>query len=178
MECPCFGAPCKTDLDCDDDDPCTSDTCLEGACVNSPADCNDNLTPDCEEIAEQTSADCDGNSIPDECEIGARVYYVDDDGVPENGCTCWTDACPDLQTALALAQPGEQIWVATGTYVGNFTLALGVETYGGFAGAETDLSQRDRTANPTILDANDSGSVVTSPSGAQPPILSPVTLTY
>ena len=56
--------------------------------------------------------------------------------------------------------------MAAGTYVGNFTLVLQVELYGGFAGTETDLTQRDWMANPTILDGNQSGSVVTAPPGA------------
>ncbi len=93
------------------------------------------------------------------------TYYVDDGGASTT-CTGWDDACPDLQTALGLAVSGDQIWVATGTYVGNFTLALGVELYGGFVGNETELTQRDWEANATILDGNHSGTVVTSPSGA------------
>lgn len=67
---------------------------------------------------------------------------------------------------MPAAQAGDQIWVAAGRYVGNFTLALEVEVYGGFTGTETALAQRDWTANPTILDGNQMGSVVTSPSGA------------
>jgi len=63
-----------------------------------------------------------------------------------------------------------KVWVAAGTYVENITLKSGVALYGGFAGNETDLSQRNWAANKTILDGNQSGSVVTSPEGApQPP---------
>ncbi|MDO8629762.1 MAG: right-handed parallel beta-helix repeat-containing protein, partial [Phycisphaerales bacterium] len=83
-----------------------------------------------------------------------------------NNGTSWTDAYTDLHSALAAAQSGDQIWVAAGRYVGNFTLALGVELYGGFAGTESELTQRDWTANPTILDGDATGSVVTSPSWA------------
>ena len=61
--------------------------------------------------------------------------------------------------------PGDQVWVAAGTYVGCITLKAGVALYGGFAGRETDLSQRDWTANVTILDGNQAGSVVTVPRG-------------
>ncbi|MCH8968898.1 MAG: hypothetical protein IIA66_07260, partial [Planctomycetes bacterium] len=44
------------------------------------------------------------------------TWFVDDDGTPGNGCTSWADACPDLQTALALASSDAQIWVAVGSY--------------------------------------------------------------
>ena len=43
------------------------------------------------------------------------TWFVDDDA-GGNGCTTWVDACPDLQTALGLADSGDQIWVAAGTY--------------------------------------------------------------
>ena len=78
----------------------------------------------------------------------------------------WATAFEHLQDALAAAQPGDQVWVAAGTYrpdrtaatpngTGNrsssFELVSGVAVYGGFAGTETELSQRDPTANVTIL---------------------------
>ncbi len=94
------------------------------------------------------------------------VRYVDDDAQGANTGTSWTDAYTDLQSALAGSQSGDQIWVAAGRYVGNFTLKVGVEVYGGFAATETELTQRDWTANRAILDGNAVGSVVTSPSGA------------
>jgi len=94
------------------------------------------------------------------------IHYVDDDAIGANTGTSWADAFTTLQPALAAAQPGDQIWVAAGTYVGNFTLAVEVGLYGGFAGTETELTQRDWKANPTILDGNLTGSVVTSPVGA------------
>ena len=94
------------------------------------------------------------------------TIYVDDDAPPGGDGTTWATAYDSLSTALAVAQSGDQIWVAAGTYLGHFTLTLGVEVYGGFVGTETELAQRDWAANPTILDGNAGGSVVTSPSGA------------
>ncbi|UCC30026.1 MAG: right-handed parallel beta-helix repeat-containing protein [Phycisphaerales bacterium] len=96
----------------------------------------------------------------------AEVRHVDSGAPPGGDGLSWATAYDSPSTALATAQSGDQIWVAAGTYVGNFTLALGVEVYGGFVGNETELSQRDWKANPTILDGNGTGSVVTSPSGA------------
>ena len=45
----------------------------------------------------------------------ARTWYVDDNGASTT-CNSWSDACPDLQTALGAAVSGDEIWVATGTY--------------------------------------------------------------
>ncbi len=89
------------------------------------------------------------------------IHYVDDDAAPGGDGLLWPTAYDTLPPALTAAQPGDQIWVAAGTYVGNFTLAIGVEMYGGFAGTETLLDQRDWVANETILDGNQTGSVVT-----------------
>lgn len=70
----------------------------------------------------------------------------------------WANACT-LQTALAQAQSGDEIWVKAGVHypgaAGNrtatFALKNGVALYGGFAGMETLRDQRDWQANPTIL---------------------------
>ena len=70
----------------------------------------------------------------------------------------WTDAI-NLQDALGIAVYGDQLWVAAGTYKPtegtdrtiSFHLKDGVELYGGFAGNETELSQRNWRKNTTIL---------------------------
>jgi predicted outer membrane repeat protein len=76
----------------------------------------------------------------------------------EGDCYSWDTAC-DLQDALALADAGDQVWVAAGIYkpttdtdrTATFLLESGVAIYGGFAGTETSLSERDWKANPTTL---------------------------
>ncbi|MFN0014088.1 MAG: choice-of-anchor Q domain-containing protein [Saprospiraceae bacterium] len=73
--------------------------------------------------------------------------------------TSWADAITDLQHALATAQAGDTIWVATGTYkptsttdrTVSFVLKDSTAIYGGFAGTESDLSARDIEMNKTIL---------------------------
>ncbi|MFC2029725.1 choice-of-anchor Q domain-containing protein [Chloroflexota bacterium] len=86
-----------------------------------------------------------------------NVLYVKPGG--NGNCSSWADAC-ELQTALAFASPLDQIWVAEGTHTptsatGNrsttFLLVGGVSVYGGFAGTETSLDQRDWVAHPTVL---------------------------
>ena len=87
------------------------------------------------------------------------VIFVDLDASGENDGTSWEDALTDLQDALAWAVDGVQIWVAAGTYkptsgtdrTASFQMVNGAAIYGGFAGTETSLEQRDWTANPTIL---------------------------
>ena len=76
--------------------------------------------------------------------------------------TSWINAYGNLQDALAEAESGDQIWVAAGTYMpvrtGSagartdcFQMKHGVTLYGGFAGTEADLSERDCQASKTVL---------------------------
>jgi predicted outer membrane repeat protein len=103
----------------------------------------------------------------------AETRYVDASlATGANDGSSWADAfqgVEGLANALAAAASGDQIWVAAGTYKPTATstrtisidLVDGVQVYGGFAGAETSLEQRDLVANPTVLSgdlAGDDGS--------------------
>ncbi len=76
----------------------------------------------------------------------------------QNGLT-WATAYSNLQTALAAAPTGTEIWVAQGTYKPtrtisktiSFSIPSGAVVYGGFVGTETLLTQRNFNTNPTIL---------------------------
>jgi len=89
----------------------------------------------------------------------SSVRYIKWNASGANNGTSWTDAYTDLQSALSAASSGDELWVAAGTYkptVGtdrttSFTLKNGVSLYGGFAGTETMLSQRDPSVNVTVL---------------------------
>ncbi len=89
-------------------------------------------------------------------------YYVNHAATGANSGLSWADAFNDLQQALAIAQDGDEIWVAQGTYkptlddnrAAYFEVPSGVRLYGGFAGTETQLEQRDWTAFPTALDGD------------------------
>jgi parallel beta-helix repeat protein len=99
--------------------------------------------------------------------FAATVIYVNGaTGGDGNDGSDSTLAKRTVQAALDAAVAGDQVWVAAGTYMGCITLTDGVELYGGFAGSETELTQRDWVANRTVLDGNQGGSVVTSPVGA------------
>ncbi len=89
------------------------------------------------------------------------IYYVDGGATGANNGTSWANAFIELQTAIDVAEINSpaQVWVKAGTYYPttgtdrtiSFTMKNDVEIYGGFAGTETLLSQRDWIANETIL---------------------------
>ena len=88
---------------------------------------------------------------------GSTIYVKADAGGANNGSS-WTDAYTDLQDALSVTVSGDQIWVAAGTYYpttdtnrsATFALVNGVGIYGGFAGVETLLTERDTVVNVTV----------------------------
>ncbi len=111
------------------------------------------------------------------------LCYVDANGTsPTPDGISWTLAYTNLQDALAVAQAGDEIWVAAGVYYpdegggqtdnnrgASFAMKNGVEIYGGFAGTETERSQRQPRVNVTVLsgdidgdDGTDSNGVVTT----------------
>lgn len=99
----------------------------------------------------------------------ADVHYVNA-AVPGGDGSSWSEAFNDLQSALAFANAGDEVWVAAGIYTpsnsdatASFALAPGVALYGGFAGGETDREQRDWIANETILSGDVGRDDITTP---------------
>ncbi|GAB4488828.1 MAG: hypothetical protein OHK0019_05690 [Saprospiraceae bacterium] len=86
-------------------------------------------------------------------------FYVNHAATGANDGSSWANAYTNLQLALQTAQAGDEIWVAEGVYFPtptadrsiSFEPASGVQLYGGFAGTETALTQRDWQAHPTVL---------------------------
>lgn len=86
-------------------------------------------------------------------------YYVTAGAAGANTGLSWADAFADLQTALQAAEAGDSLWIAEGTYrptatndrLLSFEPPSGIKLFGGFAGNETDISQRDLTAHLTVL---------------------------
>ena len=102
--------------------------------------------------------DGDGNAILT-VDMGAyetRVRYAAPSAQGSGNCRNWVNACT-LTQALSVANSSEQIWVKAGVHKpgsnrsDSFQLKSGVAVYGGFAGNETTLGQRDWQAHPTIL---------------------------
>ena len=95
----------------------------------------------------------------------SAVIHVKTDGIDTNDGSSWELAKKTVTAALAASVAGDEIWVASGTYVERITLKDGVKLYGGFAGTETALEQRNWKNNITVLDGSAGGSVVNSPYG-------------
>jgi hypothetical protein len=101
----------------------------------------------------------------------STTYHVDANVEEAGDGSSWPTAFNDLQDALDVAAvtPGD-IWVATGVYTPTkqlpdgggprtvtFSLVDGVKIYGGFAGWETSLEERQWRANPSVLDCDLNG---------------------
>jgi trimeric autotransporter adhesin len=95
----------------------------------------------------------------------AGTLFVNDNGPADGGDgSNWANALTDLQDALAASscQGITQIWVAAGTYkpttgtdrTVSFAMRNSLAIYGGFAGTETQLAQRNWNTNETILSGN------------------------
>lgn len=87
-------------------------------------------------------------------QASGQVFVVPGGAGAADG-TSWTNAYGDLAAALADARAAaEDVWVAAGTYqVRSLEWPTEVAGYGGFAGLESALSERNVAANETILDA-------------------------
>jgi hypothetical protein len=85
---------------------------------------------------------------------------------PGHDGTTWAQAFATVQSALSAAAPGDELWVAAGTYPENVTVPSGVDLYGGFKGDEAARGARVWWTNLTVLDGANKASVVTIPDGA------------
>lgn len=100
------------------------------------------------------------------------IIYVNKNATGTGNGISWENAYTNLQKALSVAEAGNQIWVAAGTYYpdegdgqtdndrsASFVINSDVEVFGGFAGYEYDIDERDIATNQTIL----SGDIDNSP---------------
>ena len=74
----------------------------------------------------------------------------------------WDSAFGDLNSALEVAQEGQQVWVTAGEYkptssndrTASFNVPNGIQLLGGFAGYEATAAERDAQNNVTVLSGN------------------------
>lgn len=105
---------------------------------------------------EEFAAGTDPNSIP--------IVYVNSGAAGVADGRSWPTAFTTLQDGLQYARLKAELWVAAGTYrpdqgggkilgdrSASFVLKNGIAIYGGFAGTETALSQRNSDLNLTLL---------------------------
>ena len=94
----CLGQPitdcCVSDLECDDSDPCTFDSCVDNSCQNEPKDCT--VTDQCSVgFCDQASGEC--LTAPVSCDDSNAC--TDDFCDPQTGCSSvpfcegTTDSC-------------------------------------------------------------------------------------
>jgi len=91
--------------------------------------------------------------------FASATCYVNGSASGSNTGTSWANAYADLQTALGNYPTCVDIYVARGTYQPtattdrtiSFNIKPGVFVYGGFAGTEAALGDRNLTINQTIL---------------------------
>ena len=93
------------------------------------------------------------------------VVYVDAFASGGVDGSSWAAAFNNLQDGIDTSRPGDQVWVAAGTYaptswpnggapdacMAHFSLRNRVEVYGGFVGSETSLVERNPEDNRTVL---------------------------
>ena len=96
-------------------------------------------------------------SIPNT--IFSTIIYVNLAASGTETGMSWENAFTDLQDAIAFAELGDTVWVAKGTYLPtndtdrtkSFILKSGLTLYGGFAGGEGNLEERNFASNETSL---------------------------
>lgn len=102
------------------------------------------------------------------CADAQTRYYVDQSVAASGDGLSWTTAYKSLKVAITNASTtvADEIWVKAGTHIPydgapagyerlqTFLIEKPIKIYGGFAGTETLLSQRDWEVNETILSGN------------------------
>ncbi len=86
-------------------------------------------------------------------ETQAETIFVSVEGDGTTGLS-WGTAFTRITEAVNAASSGDQIWLASGTYLESVTLKPSLSLYGGFAGVETNLNQRNPETNTTIINGS------------------------
>lgn len=85
------------------------------------------------------------------------VVYVALGAAGTQDGTSWFNAFTNIQDGITAAATSNQVWIKAGVHSmagGPVALKPGLELYGGFAGSESALEQRDAVANHTVVQGN------------------------
>lgn len=111
-------------------------------------------------VVTETSTGTDDGTSTGEPGDNCVVYVDAATGNDASSGLFWISAKQTLRAGLELASRYDcEVWVAAGTYypseiddpAESFVLFPGAQVYGGFAGGESTLDERDWEANPTVL---------------------------
>ena len=103
------------------------------------------------------------------------VWHVDANATPGGDGLSWASAFDEVQPAMELAMPGDEIWVAEGVYVPTeigplevdrlpyFVMPDGVAVLGGFQGTESTADDRDPTQFETVISGDLLGNDLDTP---------------
>lgn len=80
-------------------------------------------------------------------------------GTVHDGQT-WETAFLTVKPAVDAAVDNDEIWIAQGVYAESIETGKAVRLYGGFAGTETTLSERDPQTHLTVLQGDGTGPIV------------------
>lgn len=87
--------------------------------------------------------------------LNIPVYYISENGSDENNGESWETAYKTLAFALAQHPEDSKFWVKYGTYrEAGLLISDSISIYGGFAGTETSLSERNMNEFTTIIDGD------------------------
>ena len=144
-----------------------------------PGSCSDACAAvqTCGDGEKQGTENCDDgelNGTDNNCDKACGVpWFVDAAAAPGGDGKSWETAFQKLETVISAANAngGGEIWVKAGSYVGStyfrtplpaLALVDNVRIYGGFAGGEKLLSERDWLTNKTILSTGSHNVVLAS----------------
>ncbi len=81
----------------------------------------------------------------------AQTAYVTTNGNDALSGASWSEAKRSIGSAIATAPPGTVIWIGRGMYAEHITLKPDMKLYGGFAGTEGALAERDWRTNVSAI---------------------------
>lgn len=98
-------------------------------------------------------------------DVEAAIRYVREGGSGNKNGNSWANASDSFQNMINISSNGDQVWVASGTYVvsagSGFNMKEGVVIYGGFpVTGNPSMLERDWLNNETILSGNGQSSVI------------------